>query len=105
MENDQAKRFHWGTALLNSFVTVIAGLFVWMVPAIAKGFQMGFQLGSQGTDQAEIQQQISMTIESMYLDHHATYYMIAGVIMALLVYLYTRKLLKKQVMPWNMALW
>jgi len=62
-------RILWIKALWNSFLALLIGLVVYMLPGLIVGFKMGFELGSKMKKNNQIGTQISEVVSKMYQEN------------------------------------
>ena len=60
----------WIKGLWNSFLALMIGFVLYMLPGLIIGFKMGFELGPKIKDSSEVSTQISETISKMYSENH-----------------------------------
>jgi len=61
-----SNRILWIKALWNSFLALLIGFIVYMLPGLIVGFKMGFELGPKTKNKGEVGAQISEAVSKMY---------------------------------------
>lgn len=65
-DSNLSNRILWIKALWNSFLALLIGFAVYMLPGLIVSFKMGFELGPKMKNSSEVSAQISETISVMY---------------------------------------
>ena len=65
-DSNISNRILWIKALWNSFLALLIGFIVYMLPGLIVGFKMGFELSPKTKNKGEVGVQISEAVSKMY---------------------------------------
>ena len=92
-ESNILNRIMWMKALWNSFLALLIGFVVYMLPGLVVGFKMGIELGSKMKNNYQVGSQISETVSRMYQEN--IIFIVVSIIVTCLAILWRSRIVSK----------